>query len=195
MKGTASQPIATTRACMASAARSGEDAEASAMEARRGRDAIGDSMRSTRARSGIAGDAQNLGSVETHLLKHVDPHIRLHAFPQIRRSTQPRNRLCDEARKRKAVCAYFRNSARTRRRAIQQAQTRDGPRTIAGPRIQWRKKAPRRRAGRRATISRPCCATRSGCARRPRLRPGGRRWSPGTTGHPASPTGKADPPC
>ena len=34
-----------------------------------------------------------------------------------------------------------------------------------------------------------CCATRSGCASRPLLRSGGRRWSPGTTDHPASPTG------
>ena len=55
---------------------------------------------------------------------------------------------------------------------------------------------PRRKDGAsRATISRPCCATRSGCVRRPRLRPGGHRWSPGTTGHPGLPTGKAGPPC
>ncbi len=96
---------------MASAARSGEAAEASAMEARRGRDATGGSMRSTRARSGIAGDAQNLGSVETHPLKRVEPQTRLHAFPQIRRNAHLRNRLYDEARKRKTVRSYIRKSA------------------------------------------------------------------------------------
>lgn len=47
----------------------------------------------------------------------------------------------------------------------------------------------------RTRISRPCCATRSGCARRHRLGPGGRGWSPGTTDHLASPTGRTAPPC
>ncbi len=103
------------------------------MEARRGRDAIGGSMRSTRARSGIAGDAQNLGRVETHLLKHVDPHIRLHAFPQFRRISYPRNRLYDEARKRNAVCSYIRKSARPATTSEPESPGATRPATHRGP--------------------------------------------------------------
>lgn len=56
-------------------------------------------------------------------------------------------------------------------------------------------KCPAARRGIRVTSSHPCCATRSGCVRRPRLRPSGHRWSPGTKGHPGWQTGKADLPC
>ena len=162
------------------------------MEAQRGRDAIGGSMRSTRARSGIAGDAQSLGSVEKHLLKRVEPRIRLHAFPRARRNAHPRNRLYDETRKRKAVCSYIRKSAGTATTSEQGSPDVTRPANHRGPSKPTAEETPRRKAGCGATVSRPCCATRSGCALRPRLRPGGRRWSPGTTGHPAPSAGRAD---
>jgi len=51
-------------------------------------------------------------------------------------------------------------------------------------------RAPNGRRPRRAMINRPCCATRSGCAGRPRHRLGGRGWSLGTTNCPASQTAR-----
>ena len=200
MKGTASQPPPTAHARIASTARSTAGAKASAMEARRGRDAMGGSMRSTTARSGIAGDTQSRRTSEAHLLKPVEPQTRLHASPQNHRTAHPRNRHCDEPRKRNHAFVHIRTSVHPRfrkwRRQIRARAPHDKARERSeGRRDEQRKKAPRRQAGCWAMFSRPCCATRSGCARRPRLRPGGRRWSPGTTGHPASPTDRVGPPC
>ena len=155
-----------------------------------GRDAAGGSMRSTRARSGIAGDARNRGTPEAHMLKSVDPPSRLPTSSSTRRTAQTRSRLYGKTRTRNCAFAVIRICVNKTTRKHDKA--RETSRAV----VRWMEKGKRpAEAGRRATLSRPCCVTRSGCARRPRLRPDGHRWSPGTMGHPASPTGRAGPPC
>lgn len=116
----------------------------------------------------------------THLSKPTELYIRksgftyMHKsrFTYLRQAVHPKIRQLAEQAKRK--------KARDIRRAIH---------------LLGFVKRPAARRGVRATVSRPCCATRSGCACRPRLQPVEHRWSPGTTDHPGSPTGKDDPPC
>ncbi len=166
------------------------------MEARRGRDANGDSMRSTTARPGIAGRRTkpwNLETTSTETQKTHNPFPRLCVNPQNRRSTNPALRQPTKLDLRLGADPYKRKGASPH-------NTRPGttaPANITGSRDNGRKKGRKRPAeqGAGATLSRPCCGTRSDCAFRPRPQPGGHRWSPGTTDHPRSPTGRADPPC
>ena len=133
------------------------------------------SMRSTRARSGTAGDARNRRTSKPLPLKPDEERNLFCAFTTIRQSTKPRIRLYDET-------AKFSNFISTPPRSVPLPPT---PSSIRGLRRTRHSAPPKRGAG--AMISRPCCASRSGCARPPRPRPGGRRWWPGTTDHPASP--------
>ena len=161
----------------------------------KGRDAIGGSMRSTTARPGIAGgrteirgtcNASLLKTSEarnhlTHLRKPTEPYFRKSGFTYMPKHRFTHLRQIVPTQSRQSVKPVKRQKARNRRWAIH---------------VLLFVKRPAARQGVRATFSRPCCATRSGCVCRPRLRPVGRRWSPGTTDHPGLPTGRAAvPPC
>ena len=135
----------------------------------------GGSMCNTRARSGRAGDARNRQTSKPLLIKLDEEQNLLYFSTTIRQSTKQQNRLCDE---------YGEVQQMHMTRPKRPATHRDRKNV----RCRTRQSAPPKR-GAGATLSRPCCATRSGCACRPRLRPGGHRSSPGTTDRPASPRG------
>lgn len=197
MRGTANQP-STTTALTASTARSTDGAKASAMEARRGETPPGGSMRSTTARPGIAGrrtKPHNLETASAENLTAANPDPRFFAHVQVHGSTKSALRRSAEADPRFDSDPYFHKGASVRNTRARTQQVAVNQRD---PFREWRISEKRRRPAERgagATLSRPCCATRSGCARRPRLRPSGHRSSPGTTGHRASPTCRAGPPC
>ena len=128
------------------------------------------------------------GSAEIRGTATPLPHIT--AKPQIGTGTESAPRQSTNTEPRLHVHPHMHKEVNMRTRT----PTRQGPRSFADLDALGGESAPPSGAP-RATLSRPCCATRSGCARRPRPRPGGHRWSPGTTGRPASPTGRAGPPC
>jgi len=130
---------------------------------------------------------------DASLHKATSPQNRQRTSTAARASVEPQSRddadpqMTESEKTRIGAIPYLRNSVRT--------CSSETARDKRGPLLESRGEAPRPSAGRRATISRPCCATRSGCARRHRPRPDGHRWSPGTTGRPGSPTGRAGLPC
>ena len=132
------------------------------------------SMRSTRARSGLAGDARNRKTSKPLPPQPDEEQNLLYFSTTIRKARS--NRI------------GFTTNARSPAEAHGAAPGPTAPSRPQGGRCRTRQSAPPKR-GAGATVSRPCCATRSGCAHRPRLRPGGHRWSPGTTDRPASPRG------
>ena len=140
------------------------------------------SMRSTRARSGTAGDARNRQTSKPLPTKPDEEQNLLYCSATIRKGTKQQSRLYDG-----------RGEVRSPHSA-HPAPRQPPPSSIRGRR-RTRQGAPPKRGAGATRISRPCCVSRSGCARRPRPRPDGRRWWPGTRDRPASPTGKADPPC
>jgi hypothetical protein len=169
-------------------------AQASGMEARRGetpwvarctarqRDPAppGDARKSVKPAMRLYSKPQKHETTFTHLRIPTEPYICKSGFVSLHESGLTYLRQAVHPR----TCQSVKQGKRKKARSIRRAAHLPGfvKRPAAG-------------RGVRTTVSRPCCATRSGCACRPRLQPAGRRWSPGTMDHPGSPTGKADPPC
>lgn len=158
----------------ASEARSAAGAKASAISARMGRDAR-------------RLDAQHKSAVRHRRRRTESPNLQA-ASHQTRRRTKPSCTSLRRSVKARRNRIGFATNARSPADAHDTAHKANHPSRPQRGRCRTRQSAPPKR-GAGAAISRPCCATRSGCARRPRLRPGGRRSSPGTTDRPASPRG------
>lgn len=127
------------------------------------------------------------GSTSTQNRSAADPiHV-------LRRATKKDIVGLDDATRRTNGMPPARASAITCTRKKKSGARRDSQRPLSvGTKSTKRHPA---RGGVPSDLSRPCCATRSGCTRQARPRPGGHRGSPETTDHRASPTGRAGRPC
>ena len=135
-------------------------------------------------------------SVETAMRLYLKPQKHETTFTHWRKHTEPHIRRSDVVSMHEygftCPCQAVHPQTRQSAKQVKRKKVRNRLRTTHL--LGFVKRLAARR-GVRATLSRPCCATRSGCVCRPRLQPAGRRWSPGTTDHPGSPTDRADPPC
>lgn len=164
----------------------------------KGRDTIGGSMRSTTARPGLPGDARKSVNRAMRLYsKTSKPQKQETIFTHLRKPTEPYIRKSDLVPIHESGFTYLRQVVYLQTHKSAKQVTRKKARNIRrATHLLGLVKRPATGRGVRATLSRPCCATRSDCACRPRPPPGGRRWSPGTTDHPGSPIGRAAaPPC
>lgn len=146
----------------------------------RGPASPGDVSKSVKPAMRLCSKPQKHETTFTHLSKHTEPYIRKSDLVPMLES--------GFTYLRQAVHPQTRQSAKK----VERKKTRD---ILRASHLLGFIKRPAAWRGVRATFSRPCCATRSGCACRPRLQPAGRRWSPGTTDHPGLPTDRAGPPC
>lgn len=136
---------------------------------------------------------------QSHASRPPHPHIapippkRLPALTQIPRTAKAQPLRSAKTPTHKAGTPH-------KRKVVQLLGRLDNPTPPATSALPWADSPPtpsRPAAGGALAmgVSRPCCASRSGCAPRHRPRPGGRRWWPGKTDRPGSPTGRGDRPC